>query len=137
MVTNRIALGNGTWDGALRINSQIPVNVGNISADRLQADVQAANQGQITAYEAVLTTNDYQPNNLGDVPDPPTPTPIPPPTADEITRDAEVVTAFNTIMEQQIASFTALIAAEYATIATTAEPFLLKTDIKHLRQRLR
>ncbi len=137
MVTNRIALGNGTWDGALRLDAQIPVSVGSISSDRLQANVQAANQGQITAYEAFLTANGYQPTNLGNVPEPPPPTPPTPPTPDEITRDAEVATAFNTIMEAEISNFTALVAAEYANISTTAEPFLMKFDIKHLRQRAR
>ncbi len=137
MVTDRIALGHSNWDNAINtIKAQVPVNIGNISADRLQADVTGDNQGVIVAYEAVLTSQGFIPTNLGNVPQPPPPTPTPPPTADEITRDAEVVTAFNTIMDAKITAWIAEVEVEYNNIATTAEPFLLKSDIKHLRQRL-
>jgi hypothetical protein len=102
-VTHKIKLGNGTWDSALRLEA--PVNVGNVNRRTNEADVQARNVGDINSYLTLLTDNGFNPTDLGDVPEPPPePTP-PPPTRDELTRDEEVATAFNTIMEAQITKF--------------------------------
>lgn len=135
MAQDRIKLGAGTWDSALNIKAQIPVNIGAIDRTANEANVQASNQGQITAYVQLLTNEGFNPTNLGSVPEPPPPTPTPPPTPDEITRDQEVATAFNTIIEGEIARIRALVETEYNNISTTAEPFIMGFDIKHLRQR--
>jgi hypothetical protein len=134
-VTHKIKLGNGTWDSALRLEA--PVNVGNVNRRTNEADVQARNVGDINSYLTLLTDNGFNPTDLGDVPEPPPePTP-PPPTRDELTRDEEVATAFNTIMEAQITQFKTAVETAYDLIKTTALPFEMKFDIKHLRQRAR
>jgi len=137
MISNRIKLGNGTWDAALRLESGIEVNVGNINTDRTEADISGDTTTEITACIATLNSNGFNPTDLGSV-TPPTPiTPDTPPTADELTRDSEVVTAFNTVMDAEVARIKALVNTEYDNISTTTEPFKIPFDIKHLRQRVK
>ena len=136
-ITHRIKLGNGTWESALRLETRIKVNVGNIDRRTNEADVQARNIGDINSYITLLTDNGFDPTDQGNVVEPPPePTP-PPPTADELTRDSEVATAFNTVIESEITRIRALVETEYGNIKTTNEVFLMKFDIKHLRQRAR
>jgi hypothetical protein len=136
-VTHRIRLGRGTWDSALRLETQIRLNVGKIDRNTNEADVQTANVADKDSYLTLLTDNGYNPTDLGSVVEPP-PEPIPPPpTRDELTRDAEVATAFNTIIEAEDARIRGLVEAEYDRIKTTTELFLMRFDIKHLRQRAR
>jgi hypothetical protein len=135
-VTHRIKLGQGTWDSAINVmRAQVPVNVGNIDRRANEADVQGRNDAQITTYLQQLTTNDFQPTDLGNVVEPPPEPPLPQPTPDEITRDEQVKTAFDTMMVNEIARLDALAIIEYDAIKTTTEPYLRKFDIKHLRQR--
>ena len=136
-VTHRIKLGRGTWDSALRLETQIRLNVGKIDRTTNEADVQTANVADKDLYLTLLTDNGYNPTDLGSVTEPPPePTP-PPPTRDELTRDAEVATAFNTVIEAEIARIRGLVEAEYDNIKSTTEVFLMRFDIKHLRQRAR
>ena len=136
-VTHRIKLGRGTWDSALRLETGLRLNVGNIDRVANEADVQGANVGDINSYLTLLTDNGFNPTDLGSVTEPPPEPTNPPPTRDELTRDAEVATAFNTIMEAEIVRLRGLVEAEYDNIKSTTEAFLMRFDIKHLRQRAR
>jgi len=71
----------------------------------------------------------------GNAPAEPVSTPDTPPTADEITAEAELKTAFNTVMQAKRDAFWTDIETEYNIIKTTAEPFRRYTDLKHLRQK--
>lgn len=136
-ITHRIKLGSGTWDAALRLETSIRHNVGNIDRRANEADVQTENNAGLNSYLRLLTDNGFNPTDQGDVVEPtPDPTP-PPPTPDEITRDAEVATAFNTVMEAEIVRIRALVETEYDNIKSTTEAFKMGFDIKHLRQRAR
>jgi len=135
MIGNRIQLTDGNWDSALNLVHTIPVNVGNIDSTRMLADVTAELQADVTSYVALLNTEGFGATDQGAITPPVPPTPPTPPTADEITRDAEVKTAFNTMMVAEIARLDALALIEYDLIKTTAEAYLRKFDIKHLRQR--
>jgi len=134
MAGERIELGRGTWDAALREPSRESVNVGNISSNRLEADVHADTQIILDAYKAELTAIGYQPTVLNTVADPVNP-PDDTPTPDEITAAAELRTAFNTIMQQETDDLWTRIETEYNNIRTTTEPFFKYTELKHLRQR--
>lgn len=134
-VTNRLKLGQGSWDSAIR-EVTFPVNIGNIDRTANEADVQGIDIAQINAYMVELDNAGFDTvTDLGDVPEPTPPTPDPPPTPDEIARDAEVATAFDVCMVDEIARLDALALIEYDAIKTTALPYLRKFDITHLRQR--
>ncbi len=134
-VANRIRIDLGTWNAVINGGLTDPVNIGNIDHNANEADISAELQENITACITSLTDAGYQPVDLGSVTPPTQPPSETPPTADELTRDAEVNTAFNTVMDAEIARITDLVNTEYDLIKTTAELFLLKFDIKHLRQR--
>lgn len=136
-ITHRIKLGSGTWEAALRLETSIRHNVGNIDRRTNEADVQTENTPGLNSYLRLLSDNGFNPTDQGSVVEPPPePTP-PPPNPDEITRDAEVATAFNTIMAAEDARIRALVEAEYDNIKSTTEAFKMGFDIKHLRQRAR
>jgi len=135
MIGNRVKLTNGSWDSALQLVHTIPVNVGNFDSIRMEADVTAELQADVNSYIALLVTEGFGATDEGAITPPVPPTPPTPPTADEITRDAEVATAFDTMMVAEIARLDALALVEYDLIKTTAEAYLRKFDIKHLRQR--
>jgi len=136
-VTNRLKLGQGTWDSAIR-EVTFQVNIGNIDRTLNEADVQGTDIAQINAYMVELDNAGFDTvTDLGDVPEPTPPTPETPPTPDEITRDQEVATAYNKCMVDEIARLDALALIEYDLIKTTTEPYLRKFDITHLRQRAR
>jgi len=137
MAGERIELGRGTWDAALREDSREQVSVGNISSDRLQADVFADTQTILDAYKAELTAFGYQPSVIAIVPDPPAPPAPTPPTPDEIAARAERVTAFNTVMVALTDQFWVSVETAYDLIKTTAEPFTKDTDVKRYRQRMK
>ncbi len=135
-VTNRLKLGQGTWDSAIR-EVIFPVNIGNIDCIPNEADVQGTDIAQIDAYIIELDTNGFDTvTDLGDVVEPTPPTPPPAPTPDELTRDQEVATAFDKCMVDEIARLDAITLIEYDLIKTTTEPYLRKFDITHLRQRV-
>lgn len=137
MAGERIELGRGTWDSALREETRESVNVGNISDDRLQADVFADTQADLDAYKTELDNLGYDPSVVSILTDPvPDPEP-PPPTADEITAREERVTAFNSVMVDETDQFWADVEAAYDLIKTTGETFTRDTDAKRFRQRMR
>ncbi len=134
-VANRIRIDSGTWNAVINGGLTDPVNIGNIDHTANEADISAELQEDITACITTLTDAGYQPVDLGSVTPPTSPPPETPPTADELTRDAEVNTAFNTVIDAEIARLDALVLIEYDLIKTTTEAYLRKFDIKHLRQR--
>lgn len=136
-VTHKIKLGRGSWDSALRLDSPVRVNVGNVNRETNEADVQAQNLADINSYITFLSDNGFNATDQGSVTEPPPIPPTPPPTRDELTRDTEVATAFNTVMEAEIDRIRTLVATEYDNIKSTTEAFKMGFDIKHLRQRAR
>jgi len=72
---------------------------------------------------------------LGNAPAEPVSSPSTPTPVDEITAQAELRTAFNTIMQEETDALWTRIETEYNNIRTTSEPFFKYTDFKHLRQR--
>jgi len=137
MAGERIQLGRGTWEGAVRTPTRAEVNVGNIDRITHQADVHARTQAILNTYRTDLTNAGFQPTVISSIPDPPVNPPLPPPTPDEIAARAERVTAFNTVMVALTDQFWVSVETAYDLIKTTAEPFRRDTDIKRYRQRMR